>query len=185
VAGVKDGSGMIEFGTEPLTVSVKMESPVQRSVAMLAAPLAARQAGAAQPGAAPHRIVLNLEGMLAPKNPGFSYEVYLNLPAGSEPNFTGDHYVGNVSFFGTLPMSMSDGTAGMTPGMQMSMPGSLSFDVTDKVRALQAQGNWRNDNVSVTFVRRGLVVPAGSNIPLPEPAPGVRATVNRVTLTTE
>jgi hypothetical protein len=49
------------------------------------------------------RIVLGLDGVQYDESPGVTYEVYLNLPEGQEPDYRSDYYVGNIGFFGMTP----------------------------------------------------------------------------------
>jgi hypothetical protein len=53
--------------------------------------------------------VLGLDGVQYDESPGVTYEVYLNLPEGQEPDYRSD-YVGNVGFFGWRHMTREKDT---------------------------------------------------------------------------
>jgi hypothetical protein len=85
------------------------------------------------------RLRLVIEG-LKQLHPGAIYEVYLNLPEGQPPDPNGPHHLGNLALY-TDPES--------TPEM------SRGFDITDAVKALRRQGQWKGP-VRLTFVRERL-----------------------------
>lgn len=76
--------------------------------------------------------------------PGAFYQVYVNLPEGTEPDPEGPHFVGNLSLFG--PASGPRG-GGEDPARH-----SASFDVSDTLRELASRGGWDGE-VHLTFVR--------------------------------
>jgi hypothetical protein len=73
--------------------------------------------------------------------PGIYFDVYAGLPPGTEPNPDSLYYLGTLSSFGPG----GDGT-------------QVSYDVTELVKTLQAEGRW-DGGVELTFVRRGLKPP--------------------------
>lgn len=93
----------------------------------------------------PKRVVLLLEGIVTKGPPG-NYEVYLNntdvdrTTAGDVP-----HFVGLFSAFGA---NHSHGGEGEEHHHGVS----ASYDITDLVAYLRAQGEWDESSVTVTFV---------------------------------
>jgi tyrosinase len=112
--------GAVELGADATTVAVNV--PEQSLVAETAGRL---------------RVVIEEVELV---HPGAVYEVYLNLPAGTEPDPESDYYVGHLAVF-----------TGVHEG-QDAVTGQRSFDVTDKVEALRASGDWTG-RVELTFVR--------------------------------
>jgi hypothetical protein len=94
------------------------------------------------PEAAGKKLGLYLEGVDFGR-PGVYYEVYADLPPGTEPKPEGPHYLGTLSSFGPK----GEGT-------------TVGYDITRLVRELESQGRW-NGKLSLTFVRRGLLPPPG------------------------
>ena len=93
---------------------------------------------------APRRIVLNIENVTAPRQTT-GYEVYLNLPAGSDPVERQDHLAGHLSMFGVDSHS--------TPDDKHSGDGlHYALDVTRVVRVLESRNAWNPRDISVTFV---------------------------------
>ncbi len=88
------------------------------------------------------RIGLYLDGVGLGR--GGYFEVYANLPPGTEPRPEGPHYLGTLSSFGP-------------PG---GGPTRAGYDLTRLLRALRAEGSW-NGRLTLTFVRRGLLAPGG------------------------
>lgn len=158
-AGAEGGEEMIELGAAPTRVVVELEETVGGE----------------------ERIVLGLDGVQYDESPGITYEVYLNLPEGEEPEYTNDYYVGNVGFFGMESHGHEGGGHGP--------PALLSFDVTDVIRTLKEKGEWDESRAEVSFFARGLI-PAdaeettrtGSRA---RPEPAGRPRVERVVLSTE
>jgi hypothetical protein len=94
---------------------------------------------------------------------GGYYEVYANLPPGTEPRPEGPHYLGTLSSFGP-----KGGAA------------RVGYDVTRLMGALRAEGSW-NGKMALTFVRRGLLPPPGKAAPPPKGA----GRITRVTVVRE
>jgi hypothetical protein len=114
----------VTLGETPVTVSV----PV--------APAAKTRFDALSSGSAPGRMRVVVEG-LALLHHGAYFRVFLNLPAGQTPDPAGPHYIGQISLFGHA------GHGGEA---------TRSFDITDQVKALRQQGQWKGE-VQLTFVR--------------------------------
>jgi hypothetical protein len=171
---VVGGEEMIELGTAPKRVPLQLRDEASERVA-----------AAAQAEAVPleERIVLNVEGVqYYDQNPGVTYEVYLNLPEGQEPDFQSDYYVGNIGFFGMGTYEAEEGGHG-------GHPADLNFDVTDVVRVLRERGEWSDGEATVSFVMRGLEPPAEQALSAEalaeqEAEPPGRPRVERVTITT-
>lgn len=100
-------------------------------------PLPERSAAAAASGVAP-RLYLNLADIEGTDNPGVVFGVYLNLPDGATAGSRDDHLAGVVSFFGLEQA----GSARAEPKGREAHPIRYSFDVTELVDRLSAQGGW-------------------------------------------
>jgi hypothetical protein len=152
---------MIELGAEPTRVAVELAPPAAAAAEMVEAQAAARAAGEQTPeGGGEQRIVLGLDGVQYDEDPGVTYEIYLNLPEGQQPDYTSDYYVGNLGFFGM--------EAGGHGEVGHGHPANLSFDVTDNVRALRAKGEWQEREANVSFFARGLIPPPGEEASVAE-----------------
>jgi hypothetical protein len=123
-------------------------------------------------GGEPGRLALVIDGIKYGR-PGVFYEVYANLPAGTEPKPKDPHYVGNLAVFGQL----ADGQpahgahAGpVGPDKSIQEDTKLAFDVTELVKRLRGQAGFKGD-LKLDFVPKGLVPP--KNKPLPEAIPRV------------
>jgi tyrosinase len=122
----------VTVGHEPVTTEIALSDEAPQ----LLAPLDAGATGEAG------RTVLQLDGIVSHGPPG-NYEVYLNYPdadretAGSVP-----YFVGLFSGFGA---NHSHG-GGEPHGV------SASYDITDLVAYLRANGEWNDSKVQVTFV---------------------------------
>lgn len=114
-----------------------------RTTVTVAMPAALREAA----GNAGRKLGLYLEGVEWGRMGSF-FEVYANLPPGAEPKPEGVRYLGTLSSYGP-----KDG-AGTTVG----------YDITGLVHALEAEGTW-NGQMTLTFVRRGLLPPPGQEKP--------------------
>jgi hypothetical protein len=173
--GESVGEEMIALGARPKTVALQLRDEATERVAAVA-----------QAEAVPleERIVLNVEGVqYYDQNPGVTYEVYLNLPEGQEPDFQSDYYVGNIGFFGTGIREAEEGGHG-------GHPADLNFDVTDVVRALRERGEWKEGEATVSFVMRRVELPSeeeaesAEGFAEQEQEPPGRPRVERVTITT-
>jgi hypothetical protein len=119
--------------------NLEMTLNQERTTVTVEMPAALRDTG----GNAGRKLGLYLEGVEWGRS-GTSYEVYANLPPGAEPKREGAHYLGTLSSYDPK------GGAG----------GAVSYDVTNLVRTLEAEGTW-NGRLTLTFVRRSLLPPPG------------------------
>lgn len=182
--GAEGGAEIIELGAEPTRVAVELAGPADAVTAMAGARTEEER------GVPEGRIVLGLDGVQYDENPGVTYEVYLNLPEGQEPDYRSDYYVGNVGFFGMGAHEHGEVHEGGGHGH----PANLSFDVTDNVRALRARGEWNEGQADVSFFARGLTPPPGGEESVAEvearavatsPEPAGRPRIERVVLSIE
>ena len=90
-------------------------------------------------------IYLVLQNVKADAPPGVHYDVYLDLPQGTAPGQDLPNYVGTMNFFGVT--MMRDKMAAMKPR-------TFSFNVTEKIKALQAKGELTN-TPAITLVPQG------------------------------
>lgn len=88
-------------------------------------------------GAEQRPVILTLEGLTQLRR-GVNYEVYVNLPAGTEPDPKGPHYAGTVAVFLHDPEHAID----------------YSLDIGATLRALAAEGE-STDEIKVSFVPSG------------------------------
>lgn len=110
-------------------------------------------------------LVLTVDDIRFDKNPGVYYEVYLNLPKDAQPDPESIHHIGNLGFF----RSKRHGAAGH----------KVAFNITQAVQALQKANAWNERELTVTFVLRGLVPPAGKKA---EHKEGKRAEIAGISL---
>ena len=78
-------------------------------------------------------VMLNVESINYERPPGVYYQVYLNLPQGTQPDPHGPYYVGNLSLF-----ALKGGTR--------------QFDITKVVGNLKSKGLWKSDSLAVVLV---------------------------------
>ncbi len=89
------------------------------------------------------RIYVNVEDITAAGNPGVVYGVYLNRPPDAS---SADHYhIGNIVLFGIEKMNDADTSHVGVSGFRHS------FDITDLVNDLRSQGQWDDQQVTLTF----------------------------------
>jgi tyrosinase len=89
---------------------------------------------------------------------GASYQVYLNLPEGEDPDPHSVYYAGVLGFFG-LKSSQHDSHA------QTGAPGGERvFDITDLVARQNAAGVWKGDDPTVTLVVSGVPEKVGERV---------------------
>ena len=92
----------------------------------------------------PRRVYLNIENITGTGAPT-TYAVYVNLPAGANPQQHQDRYAGLLPMFGVAEASRSDGTH---PGSGLH----YSLEISDIIRTLEASNDWDPANIRVTFV---------------------------------
>jgi len=172
-------SGVVSLGAERMSVPVLISSLEE---ARHAHPLFAQQTVVPA-----HRIIMRLEGIDYDTNPGHTYEIYLNLPKGQDPEYTDFHYVGNLGFFAmdSEPHRMGDTMPMGHSHRRHRMKGVVSFDITDVVGALQESGHWNPEAMDVTFVLSGLLPPPGSSAPITTVESGERARIDRIVIASE
>jgi hypothetical protein len=123
----------VEVGHEPVTTRISLPGDAADALSSLDESVEAE----------PKRVVLRIEDIVTKSPPG-NYEVYLNntdvdrFTAGAVP-----HFVGLFSAFGA---NHSHGGDHAHHGM------SASYDITDLVAHLRAEGEWDESSVTVTFV---------------------------------
>jgi tyrosinase len=92
------------------------------------------------------RVVLKLEGIEAPTNPGGSWEVYLGAPAGAALTTDNPAYLGNVVLFGSgIRSEIHHGTF---------TPASFTYPLNPKLVATLAQ----NPKSTLTFAPHGILI---------------------------
>ena len=117
------------------------------------------------------RVYLHLDDVRADSAPGTVYGVYVNLADGAAPDDA--HYAGLASFFGIGPADAR--AARREHGYR------LSYDITDLVAGLSAQGQWDETNVRVRFAPLEEDVPAEVDAE-PESTDHPPVTVGRVSI---
>lgn len=106
------------------------------------------------------RILLELKDVVAEKNPGSVYGVYVDMPENAPVEQEPLHHVGNLSFFGIERAGAPRGE-GHPHGL------SVTFDITEIANALRARGEWSETGVDVTFRPHRLIPPDGAEPPPP------------------
>jgi tyrosinase len=112
--------------------------------------------------AAPPRMFLKVENITGSGDPT-SYAVYVNLPAGADPEENQDLLAGFMPMFGVAEASRDDREHASGSGIH------YTFDVTDLVQALQDKSAWDPNNVQLTFVPEP--APSSGDTPAPEASP--------------
>jgi hypothetical protein len=118
------------LGEAPVAVKVPVTKPTNDRLLTLAAEEV--------PTGGTGRVWLVVEG-LKRLRPGAFYQVYLNLPAGQQPDPKGPHFVGNIGLFGSDHHGQS-------------AESDRAFDITDEVKELREKNLWK-DQLDLTFVR--------------------------------
>ena len=90
-------------------------------------------------------VYLNLENIIAAKEPIDSYLVYVNLPEGAKADNYPELKAGIISSFGIINASQS---CQEHPGDGVS----YCFEITEIVSFLEPQGLWEPDNFRVSFI---------------------------------
>ncbi|HXZ01345.1 MAG TPA: tyrosinase family protein [Stellaceae bacterium] len=109
------------------------------------------------------KVYLVLKNVQAASPPGVHYDLYLDLPQGATPSHDLPNYVGTINFFGVT--MMRDKMAAMKPR-------TFSFDVTEKVKTLQAKGELT-------------ATPAVSLVPQGEADEKAKATIGQIQLVSQ
>jgi tyrosinase len=100
----------------------------------------------------PRRIFLNIENITSAIDAP-SYEVYLNLPQGAEPQKHQGLHVGILALFGVIESSRPDGKH---PGNGLT----YNLEVTGLFHRLAAAKDWDAKNLRVSFVPEPWPIPA-------------------------
>ncbi len=169
--GQNRADAAITLSADPITTVVELEASADATIAALVMGEATPAAGAAP------RVVLTLEGLRDRGAPAVTYEVYVNLAPGTEPDFRDPAFVGVINLFG------------LTGHGNHQQASAQSFDVTPAVRSAEERDD-REGEIAVTFVARGLVPPPemaatpGAEVALAfaEAPTGPWVTIERVTL---
>ncbi len=122
---------------EPVTVTVHLSSDIQNRIEALV-----------RAGAPAGAIRLTVGGLAVDNRTAAAYGIYMNLPAGAVPDDQSEYYVDDLSFFG-IGYHQHAHTGGEPAA---ALEDSINYDITDAVRRLGARGEWRGDQVTVTFV---------------------------------
>jgi hypothetical protein len=148
----------VELGTEPTHVELKL---APEAAAKLDRLISDREKA--------HAVVVNLEGVDFPGNPGAYYEVYINLPWPwrEPPDFHCIYFIGNLSLF--VPR-LPTHTEHATP--------VVSFDITRLLQTLKEQKAWKPNELTVTFVLQRPIPPSGEKPR--EEKPETRATIQKI-----
>ncbi len=125
----------VDLGAEATTVSFDLPPDVQQAIS-----------GVISGKTRDSAVVLNIEDIHISKPIGMYYWVYVDLPENAELDPAGSYYAGNLDFFGVGEHHHDaevhgEGAAG----------DSRSFDITDNVRSLAANGEWSPSKLSVTL----------------------------------
>lgn len=149
----------VELTGQPASVEFSVEPPpgVDASRRRRAAPEA--------PAA---RVYLRVDNVEGERNPGHSYGVFVTPPGDEEEAAVDDYHVGNLSLFGIEDASNLDQDHPGGHGL------AYSYDITDLVEVLEAEGRWDPRRIKVTFA------PNQPLDPEEDPPPPVR--VGRVSL---
>jgi hypothetical protein len=107
-------------------------------------PMVPRTGRAVRP--APHARALRLRGIDYDERSGVYYEIYVNLPEGTEPAYPSPYYAGLLAPFAMRHTVHRD-------GHEVAV---ADYDLTDLLERQLRQGLWDGDRVSVTFVPQGV-----------------------------
>ena len=135
----RSGTAPVELGAAP--VAVQLVTPAGETLSARAA-------------AAGRRIYLVFKGLVTDEPPDTVYQIYFGLPPGTAPAPDGQYYVGSLNFFNAAKR-----------GAAAADPRFFSFDVTSRLRALQA-----DQRAIVTLV------------PASPPRSGARAAVGEIAI---
>ena len=148
----------VELTGSPVTTTFPLDTP---------ADVNSERRRRSDPEGPPVRVYLNVDDIEGQANPGLTYGVYLNTPAGA-PDERADYHVGTLSFFGIETATDFDREHPEGHGLR------YAFDVTDIVDALQAEGRWDPAGISVSFEPLRPILPEGVEPPELPPTPPVR-----------
>ena len=148
---------------KPASVRIKVSPEIQ-----------ARIDAVLKGGALPGSIILTVGGVAIDDiSAGPSYGIYIGLPDGGFPDERGGYYVAQLSYFGVGHHHRSD----------EHQDNSVSFDVTELVKGLIDKGEWRPDEVHVTFANNAALYP--DRVKAPPATAKARARFSSVRLTVQ
>ncbi|MFC5473551.1 tyrosinase family protein [Paraherbaspirillum soli] len=133
-------------GATDHAVALTASAATTASMNIVTATGPARMAMAAGPGTTRQSAYLNIENITSNGVPG-SYAVYLDLPAGADPQQHQDLFAGTLPMFGVAEASRPD----------QEHPGSglqYVLEVSAIIERLKAQGLWDPSRLAITFVAR-------------------------------
>jgi tyrosinase len=152
----------ITLSAEPLRFELELDDEVKKSLA--------RVSSLAKPNAA--SLKLSFEDVRMDRGLDFYFEVYLDLPAGTDPDFRMSNYAGNIALFGADRMHDHD----MKRGAH-----KFSVNISEAVGKLSSR-SLDSKRLSVTLVPTATETREGKRIPVRSNA---KAEVGRVTLAIE
>ncbi len=118
------------------------------------------------------RLTLRIDGIDYEPPQTDYWEVYVNPPPGNL-EYKDPSYVGSLALFALKPHH------GMAEGGEKPV---AAFDLSRVVRRLQEMGRWNDKEMTVRFVRRGVIPPPGVK---EEVRTGVRGTFERISIVLE
>jgi tyrosinase len=125
-----------ELRDEPVTITMDLPSDVQQRIR-----------GLLTNELPDGSIVLHLDDIHMNQPVTTLYEVYLDLPDKPVLDWRGRYYVGLLNFFGVGSHHHNH----VDGDLPVSTSGGRSFDITNVVRRLAANNEWRAEKLSVTF----------------------------------
>lgn len=99
-------------------------------------------------------LLLVMEGIEVDDAANGYYEVYLNLPNGSRPNFESPHYLGNLVPFNLRAHHTHSILAESTPVAKDGV--TYSLPLTNAVRVLRSGDSWNQSALNLTFVPQAM-----------------------------
>jgi hypothetical protein len=94
------------------------------------------------------RVMINFEDITYQKRPTGIFEVYINLPSNTRPDYKNIYYAGNITLFGLMSHH------GAQDQMKMETGGSLVLNITRTIR--QLKNNRVNlGNLTISIIHRG------------------------------
>jgi hypothetical protein len=157
-----DEAGQKEIGSSGGPVNLSATAPTEQQLTPAAGALAAQPSDVATEFIKPKRTLVEIVGLSAARRLPISYDIYINLPAGTPPDRGLPNFVGTADFF------------------TMTAPATrrvAAFDVTDFLKTIGA----RAADVKVTLVPRQLVeAPANVGAAVATTAPEIRVEAIRV-----
>jgi tyrosinase len=103
--------------------------------------------GAGEPPKEPGHVYLNIENITCDRRAG-AYDVYVNVPAGTDPHQHRHLFVGRMGLFGVAQASQQ---SAQHAGSGLH----YVFEITDLYRQLSAQPGWNPQQLRVSFVPSG------------------------------